>query len=109
MNALPALRANAFYGMKHYFRSVEAEGLWRFEVALVRWPGPGSPVLEWRPYRRWKRSPDPARLQQARAAALRDPPYYRVCESCHKVRNLGHMHDRTICQSCAERHLGVCY
>lgn len=92
-----------------FFRCVESVGGWVFQVAVVRWPHPHEPHLEWFPFRHWKTAPDVTRLQKARAAALCRPRFFRTCSMCHKLNNAGHMHDLHTCQSCAERHLGVCY
>lgn len=92
-----------------FFRSVESVDGWVFQVAVVRWPQPHEPHLEWIPFRHWKTAPDVTRLQKARAAALSRPRFFRACSMCHKLNNAGHMHDKQVCQSCAERHLGVCY
>lgn len=90
-----------------FFRCVEnAEG-WTYQVAVVRWPHPHEPVLEWITYRSWKTQPDADRLQKARASALTRPRFFLTCNMCHRLNNVGHMHDHHTCQSCAERHLGV--
>ena len=95
------------YKLTDYFRCVETEGTWTFDVGLVRWLSPYEPSMHWQPFRRWKTPPGKARLQRARTAAMRDRRFYRTCEHCHEVCNAGHMHDRKTCQGCAERYLGV--
>lgn len=90
-----------------YFRCVRAEDRWTFEVALVTWLSPYEPSLVWKPFRTWKREPDADRLLTAREAATKR--YFRICSRCHELCNLGDMHDRSICQGCAVRFLGLVY
>jgi hypothetical protein len=90
-----------------YFRCVANLEGWTFDVGLIRWSGPHTPTLEWVTYRRWKTLPTEARLQRARDAALRNHAFFRTCELCHEITNIGHMHNRTVCQGCAESKLGV--
>lgn len=88
-----------------YFRWLQAEGRWILEVGIVEWPSPDQPEIVWKPFRTWKNKPTADRLVTARAAAaLR---YFRTCTHCQELCNLGHMHDRTTCQGCAEGLLGV--
>lgn len=82
---------------------------WVFLVGVVRWRGPHAPWVDWRAFRRWKTMPNEDRLARARAGALRDTRFFRRCTYCETLCNVGHMHERDICQSCAERHLGVVY
>ena len=90
-----------------YFRCVaDLEG-WSFDVGLVRWSGPHTPTLEWVTYRRWKTLPTEARLKRARDGALKKHAFFRRCERCNEVTNIGHMHNRSVCQRCAESKLGV--
>jgi len=95
--------------LSHFFRCAEAGRAWVFEVAVVRWDGPHTPRLEWKPFRRWKRKPAEQQMARARSAALGRPSLFRRCTVCEMNRNAGHMHDRTVCQGCAERRLGVVY
>lgn len=76
-------------------------------VGRVRWHSPHEPSLYFTPFRHWKKHPTPAMLARARQAALRDRRFFRVCERCQHVNNVGHMHDAHTCQGCAERYLGV--
>lgn len=79
------------------------------EVAAVEWPEPHEPTLGWTPFRRWKRPPPPERLAAAQETALMAGRFFPVCRRCGERNNVGHMHDREICQTCAEKHLGVVY
>jgi hypothetical protein len=89
-----------------FFRCVKNANGWNFQVGVVAWDG-HDPSLDWQNFRLWKTAPDADRLQKARASALTRPRYFRTCNMCHRLNNVGHMHDRDTCQSCAERHLGV--
>ena len=40
---------------------------------------------------------------------LSDSKYFARCQKCQELNPIGWMHDDTICQSCAEEHLGVVY
>ena len=92
-----------------FTRVIQGDTGWRFEVAIVDWPRPHDPFLVWHAFRRWKRAPSDKRIAAAQAAALASKRFFRRCERCGEVHNRGHMHDRTICQGCAEQCLGVVY
>ena len=79
------------------------------EVAVVQWPEPHEPVLVWKMFRRWKKTPTPERLATARQKVLSLRRFFRVCHICGERNNVGRMHDHEICQICAEGHLGVVY
>ena len=92
-----------------FTRTVGVDGEVHLQVAVVKWPEPHEPTLAWTSIRRWKQPPTPERLAAARQKALSMPRYFRVCQRCGERNNVGHMDDREICQTCAERHLGVVY
>ena len=92
-----------------FTRTIETGGEIELQVATVEWPGPERPVLVWKTFRHWKKPPTAERLAAAQQQALSSPRYFRVCRRCGKRNNVGHMHDRNICQSCAETHLGIVY
>lgn len=79
------------------------------QVAIVKWSGPHEPMLAWTTFRRWKRPPTPERLAAAQQKALTMGQCFRVCQRCGERKNVGHMHNRLTCQTCAERHLAVVY
>lgn len=80
-----------------------------FWVGRVKWSGPHRPELYYTPFRQWEQPPTDTMLAQARQDALKDERFFRVCHRCNRTKSVGHMHDSNICQSCAERHLGVVY
>ena len=92
-----------------FTRMAEVEGEIHLEVGVIEWPGPHEPALVWKTFRRWKRPPTPERLAAAQQKALMSPRYFRLCQQCEERNNVGHMHDPEICQTCAEKHLGVVY
>ena len=92
-----------------FTRIVSVDGEIHLQVAVVQWPGPHEPRLEWTTFRRWKKPPTSQRLADAHQKALMAHRNFRVCQRCGERKNVGHMHNRRTCQSCAERHLGVVY
>jgi hypothetical protein len=88
-----------------YLRLRQTNELWVYEVARVEWPHPHTPHLIWEPFRTWRKEPSTAGLQAARCAAIKHA--FCTCTLCHELHPRGHMHDRTICQGCAEGFLGV--
>jgi len=93
--------------LSEYFRCEEQNGTWVFQVAVLSWDGPCTPVHDWKTLHRWKTQPDETRLAKARAKAVADPRFFRHCTLCSEVCKAGYMHSDDVCQGCAERHLGV--
>jgi len=40
---------------------------------------------------------------------LKNKEYFGFCKKCNEYNIEGHMHGDSLCQSCAESHLGICY
>ncbi len=78
------------------------------EVAQVVWRGV-TPSLEWETFRTWPAPPSPEELVAAQRDALEDTRYFQICRHCGERSNRGHMHDKKICQGCAQTHFGVVY
>ena len=84
-------------------------------VFSIRWDGPGEPTV--RPKQlatlNWKRLPSSTTMTTLHglisAAIEIRRSKYRKCEKCEEIKPPEWMHDEDICQSCAERHLGVVY
>jgi hypothetical protein len=78
----------------------------------VEWPHPSSPRTVLRDVRHVIPDEDSAKVAAtlhdavAMARALRGAAVC-VCDVCGAECVPGHMHDRRVCQGCAERHLGV--
>jgi hypothetical protein len=64
-------------------------------VCTISWPEPSNP--------------SPEEIEAARRALLNNTKFFRVCATCHERHPDGWMYDKTLCQSCAERHFGVKY
>ena len=82
---------------------------WNWAAAVVGWDGPERPIMNWITLRRWKRLPTSKRLTAAQRKALGTSRFFRTYQLCGERNNSGHMHDRSVCQSCAEEYLGVVY
>jgi hypothetical protein len=89
-----------------YLRCVAAPEGWAFQVAVVVWESSHEP-RDWKTFRTWKKEPSAGRLLAARTAATKR--YFRTCTHCQELCNLGHIHNRSICQGCAESVLGIAH
>ncbi|GHF97861.1 hypothetical protein GCM10017783_07150 [Deinococcus piscis] len=83
------------------------DGVLWLEVGVVSWPTPHTPQLHWEPLQSLPAHASAQAVTQARHAALHDPRYFALCGRCGQRRPQGWMHDGDLCQSCAERWLGV--
>lgn len=84
-------------------------------VYSVRWEGPHTPVVRPKPLAtlNWKRLPAARTMMELHsliesAIEIRRSKYGK-CERCGKTQPPEWMHGEDICQSCAERDLGVVY
>lgn len=93
--------------LDHFFQCAENAGRWEFQVGVLTWEGPHTPRIVWKTYRSWRSQPNADRLARARAAATKEPSFFRTCSRCRDLKNIGYMHDQQTCQGCAERYLGV--
>jgi hypothetical protein len=92
------------------FMRIRSEGdATLLEVALVKWRGPDEPSLRWQRFHTWAGIPTTTEVEAAQRQALDDPSLFQHCDRCGERCNRGHMHNDHICQSCAERFLGVVY
>ncbi len=92
-----------------FTRVAEREGRSWLECLVISWPDPSEPESRWAPV-----SPLPAgataeKIAAARRGLLEQLRFFRVCQRCHERNPAGWMHDLCICQTCAERHLGIVY
>jgi hypothetical protein len=87
---------------------VTPEGI-ALRVRTISWPEPSTPTTRWRTLLRLPKTATPAEIEAARQELLNNPKYFRICTMCKDRKPCGWMHDKTICQSCAETHLGVRY
>ncbi|ABA56529.1 hypothetical protein Noc_A0016 (plasmid) [Nitrosococcus oceani ATCC 19707] len=97
--------------ISEFTRLAERDGKTVLEVGVVTWGGAHShsPELSWKAFRQWSRPPTNERLAAAQMKALETSRFFRVCRHCKERVNAGHMLDQEICQSCAEKELGVTF
>jgi uncharacterized paraquat-inducible protein A len=91
-----------------FMRLIEVDGKFVLEVGVVEWSG-HTPTVVWKRFRSWIKQPTVERLAAAQRKALETNRFFRVCTICDQRHNAGHMMDQNICQSCAEKHLGVVF
>jgi hypothetical protein len=77
------------------------------EVAVVEWHGPQTPELRWEVAQHFASTPSREEVRVAEQSVLEDSRYFGRCSMCGERCNVGHMHSGTVCQGCAEEHLGV--
>lgn len=97
--------------ISEFTRLAERDGKTVLEVGVVTWGGAHShsPELSWKVFRQWSKHPANERLAAAQRKSLETPRFFRVCGHCNERVNAGHMLDQEICQSCAEKELGVTF
>ncbi len=76
-------------------------------VATVEWDGPHTPTLRWTQYD--SKFAVGATDEEIIQAVMQDRRFFTTCSRCGEINNIGHMHSESMCQGCAERHLGVVY
>jgi hypothetical protein len=79
------------------------------KVALIDWPSPAEPRTRWHVVTRLPSETSERDIAASRRALLKNRRYFRLCNTCRENNPIGWMHDDHICQSCAERTLGVVY
>jgi hypothetical protein len=91
----------------NFFRLREIDGAISLEVGTVEWHGSHTPELRWEVAHRFASTPSSDELRRAQRAALDNQRFFGMCKMCGERCNVGHMHSKTVCQGCAEKHLGV--
>jgi hypothetical protein len=92
------------------FIRVEARpGGLNVRVRKITWKGPHSPVSEWVLARAVNGEINEVALKELLDEILRDSKFFRVCGECGERKPLAWMHDKRICQGCAESNHGVTY
>lgn len=78
-------------------------------VRTIEWPSPHTPKSRW--VTACDFGPDATEhdVEVTIQKLLDDARFFGVCTRCGEKNPVGWMHSQTICQSCAERHLGVVY
>lgn len=93
-----------------FIRTVPAhDGGTVVEVCTISWPLPYDPQSTWVAVSVLPAGSSQKGVERAMAKVLRDKRYFRVCQECEERNPVGWMHNTKICQSCAEKHHGVCY
>lgn len=90
-----------------FTRVIASDGEYCFEVGIVQWRSSYESSLIWKRFRRWVRAPSAERVRAAQVKALQQRRFFQLCERCGERNNVGHMYSDEICQTCAERYLGV--
>ena len=78
-------------------------------VRKITWRGPHTPETHWVTAFNLAADASEPEVEASIRAALGDTRFFRVCVRCGDKNPIGWMHSETICQSCAERYLGVVY
>lgn len=77
-----------------------------FQVAEITWHG-HTPMTYWNSIK-WLDADTPLKkINREYRKLLERRTYFKICEICEERNPVGWMHHNTICQSCAERELGV--
>lgn len=105
----PDMNANDASLIQDFMRVRETSVGTALEIAVVQWDGPACPYERWKRYRSWKNVPTSERLAAAQRKALEQSRFFRICRNCGMRHNVGHMHEKDLCQGCAERYFGVVY
>ena len=96
-------------GCKEYIRVKRGNKKLVLQVLKIGWENPWTPVGQWVTAKTLETSVDIAELDKEVSDLIRNSKYFGFCSMCQEFNNSGHMHDESVCQGCAERHLGICY
>ena len=78
-------------------------------VAQVIWTEPHTPMTEWKLVKTLDQDVSDDEVCQAEEELLNDIKYFQTCKRCNELNPDGWMHSKDMCQSCAEKHLGIVY
>ena len=87
----------------------KADGSIAIEVRVISWPHPHEPESAWVMAAELSPGASQDRIDKAVRKNLQNRKFFRVCQECEERNPVGWMHNTKICQTCAERHHGVCY
>ena len=79
------------------------------QVREIHWDGPHTPHSQLVTFCKLPGHATEEQVADAVNAALSNPRFFGTCERCQRRLPKGWMHTEALCQSCAERHLGVVY
>ena len=79
-----------------------------FNVMKIDWDG-HIPVDEWCIFSEITGAITVVQRKKEISRILRSKRYFHTCTECNELNPNGWMHDKIICQSCAEKNLDVVY
>ncbi len=79
------------------------------QVREIYWDAPHTPHSQLVIFCKLPGHATEEQVADAVNAALSNPRFFGTCERCQRRLPKGWMHEEALCQSCAERHLGVVY
>jgi len=95
-------------GLREDFIQIDKTGgKTQIHVCTITWEGPHSPVSRWVLAGEFGEEVGADEVEKAVTDLLSDRQYFRVCRECKERNPIGWMHDKRICQGCAERNHGV--
>ena len=79
----------------------------RLEVTRISWGSYHTPTGEWIDAGPLAENADQSEIDAKMVRILACKRFFRRCRICNELKPLGWMHDTEVCQSCAERYLGI--
>ena len=95
--------------IKEFIRIEEKDSQIVFSVRLIEWHGPHEPVSSWKQVYLLPIESSPKKVEATVQKILNHRSYFRNCDECGEKNPDGWMHNKTLCQSCAEMNHGITY
>lgn len=95
--------------VQRFIKIEPAAGSINVLVCKIGWSGPHTPISTWELAAKLKADVSSAEIDAQIHEALTNEQYFQVCKECEERKPCGWMHNKIICQSCAERNHGVVY
>lgn len=95
--------------IEDFTRIEDRGGVAVLQVLVITWLNPGHPQTSWHSLLTLDDPTDSSAILAARRKVLEDRRYFAVCQECSERNPTGWMHDRKICQGCAQRNHRVVY
>jgi hypothetical protein len=92
-----------------FTRCVEGGVDVELEVVVITWPQPHTPRSVWTVAARLPANLGRTTIEQHRRKLLDRPDLFGICSLCSERKPAGWMHDRHVCQGCAERTMQAVY
>jgi hypothetical protein len=93
--------------IRDFFRLTPETNSWTLSVGSIGWRGPHEPYVTYHVVCSWQTKPTDDEVEACLVKTTQDTRFFTICTRCNTLNAEGHMHRDTICQSCAERYLGV--